>query len=231
MLGQVLGKSTDRGGLPVLGVGRQGQVVVPAPIGRFVDGNGVHVGQVGLGDRHFDVTRTDRVHPVPGFADHPRHCGKGHLLAHRQHQRLEQQREARQLARPGRLHQNHPAIRQLHPRRPHLQIALVLEEVQMPVALDLRVVRRVQAGRLRMHESAARHEVDADRQGLLCRMEIDPLDKPGIGNAEGGFKQLVVHGRAMVSKAECRILPHSALDECIGLKSASRVPPPGCARP
>lgn len=44
-------------------------------------------------------------------------------------------------AQPG--NQSHPAIGQLNPGRAHFEIAFVLKEVEMPVALCLRIVNRM----------------------------------------------------------------------------------------
>src|SRR5881296_993299 len=67
------------------------------------------------------------------------------LMLARQHQDkgFEQQREARQPSGKVRLDQAHRTIGQFHARRAHLQIALMLEEVQVPVALGHCVVNRV----------------------------------------------------------------------------------------
>ena len=46
----------------------------------------------------------------------------------------------RELACPRRLDLPYPAVQQPHPRHTHIEKALVLEEVQMPVALGHRVV-------------------------------------------------------------------------------------------
>jgi leucyl-tRNA synthetase len=232
VFGEMLGQPLDGFGVPALGhehhlalvgVGGDGQVVVPAPVGGLVDGQRRHRGQIGLGHGQRHVAGANRMHPVPGFAHRAGHRRKGHLLGKRQHQRLEEQRETGELAGPVGLDQHHPPVGQLHPGRAHFEVALVLEEVQMPVTLDLGVVHRVHPGGRRMGKAAAGREVDDDRQGLLGGIEIDPLDEPRGGDAEGGFKQLVVHGFAFVSKAERRILPRSASDERIGLNPASRV--------
>ena len=58
-------------------------------------------------------------------------------------ERLEQQREAGEPAAPGRGDLHDLAVGQLHPRKAHLELALVLEEVQVPVGLGDRVVHRM----------------------------------------------------------------------------------------
>jgi hypothetical protein len=51
------------------------------------------------------------MYTVPGLVDQPGDRGKGHLLGHGQNQRLEQQREAGELAKPVGLDQDDPPIR------------------------------------------------------------------------------------------------------------------------
>lgn len=69
----------------------------------------------------------------------------------------------------------------------------MLEEVQMPVAFDLRIVDRMRAFDTGIGEAATRNEIDVNGQMLVLDIEIDPLDVPRIGNAQRGFKDLVLH--------------------------------------
>src|SRR6516225_2237413 len=75
----------------------------------------------------------------------------------------------------------------------------------------------------RRRKPAAGDKVDADRQDLARRVEINAPHVPRFGNAEGGFKQLVLHPRAFASMAECSTMPHSAWFDCRVLRSPSRV--------
>ena len=95
---------------------------------------------------------------MPAFANQPGHGGKRHLTAQGQDQRLEQEREAGKLSRPAGLDQNHPAIRELDPGGAHFEIAFVLEEIEMPVALGLGVVNRMQPFQARVRKAAAASE-------------------------------------------------------------------------
>ena len=72
------------------------------------------------------------MHAVPGFVDQPGDRGKGHLLGQGQHQRLKQQCEARELAKPLGLDLGDPPVGQLDPRGSDLEVAFVLEEVEVP---------------------------------------------------------------------------------------------------
>src|SRR5246127_1085075 len=75
----------------------------------------------------------------------------------------------------------------------------------------------------RRRKPAAGNKVDADRQDLARRVEINAPRVPRFGNAEGGFKQLVLHPRVLASMAECRTMPHSAELDCRVPRSPSRV--------
>ena len=72
------------------------------------------------------ITRRSVV-SVPGLVDHSGDRGKGHLQG--QHQRLEQQREAGELAKPIGLDLDDPPVGQPDPRGSDLKVAFVLEEV------------------------------------------------------------------------------------------------------
>ena len=138
---------------PLDGVGGQGDVVVPARARGLVDGQRLHVAEVSQAQRQLDVALAHRHHPMRRLADDARHRRKRHLLRQHQDQRLEQQREARQPPGEVRLDQTHRAVGQLHPRRAHLQMALVLEEVQVPIGLGDRIVHRMRAFDARLPRS------------------------------------------------------------------------------
>ena len=175
------------------GVGGQGNVVMSARARGLVDGEFAHCGEVGLRQRQLHVALADRGYPVPALADQSRRRGEGHLLAQHQHQRLEQQGEARQFARPRRLDLAYRAVGQPHPRHAYLQEALVLEEIQMPVALGHRVVDRMLAVNPRHREATARRKVHADRERARLRIEIRPGHEPRGADPQRRFKQLFSH--------------------------------------
>src|SRR5690606_11094007 len=114
-----------------------------------------------------------------------------HLPAQTQHQGFEQQGESPQLARPRRIDESHRAVGQLHPWHPDLQKALVLEEVEMPVALRLRVVDRMLPGNPRVLEPVAGTEIHLDRQRPGLRVKPGLADIPGRIHAHRLFKQLL----------------------------------------
>ena len=145
-------------------VGCQGDVVVAAGTRGLVNGQCLHVAEVRPLQGQFDVVPAHRHHPVCRLAHDARHRGKRHLLREHQDQRLEQQGEAGQPAGKLGLDQAHRAIGQLHPRGTNLQVAFVLEEVQVPVRLGYGVVHRVCTFMAGHGEAAASNEIDEYRQ-------------------------------------------------------------------
>lgn len=69
----------------------------------FGDGELAHFGEIGLRQCQFDVALIDRGYPVAAFAHQAVGGSEAHLLAEHEHLRLEQQREAEELAGPRRL--------------------------------------------------------------------------------------------------------------------------------
>ena len=210
--GQIFCEAGDRFGvfalgnehhLPLAHIGGDGQVIVATPAGRFVDRHRGHRRQIGLGQSKIDIVRTDRMDAMPGQTDQLGHGGKGHLLGHGQHQRLEQQREASEFAEPVGLVLDDLPVGQLHARRPDVQEAFVLEEVEVTQAFDLGVVDRMHARHVWHRKPRPGNEIDADGQRLLSRVEIDAVDVPRLGNAQGQFEELVLHPRTLLSSPTC----------------------------
>jgi hypothetical protein len=83
----------------------------------------------------------------------------------------------------------------------------VLKEVEVPQPFGLGVMNPVQYFDPRRRKPAAGDKVDADSQHLARGVEIDAPHVPRFGNAEGGFKQLVLHLWAFASIADCRTMP------------------------
>jgi hypothetical protein len=106
-----------------------------------------HCRQVGLRQEEID-----RSHAVPRLVHQSADCGKGHLLGHGQHQALEQLGQAGNFAEPVGLDLNDPTVGQLHPQRPDLQEAFVLEKIEMSQPLGPGVMNLVQAPRRRAPE-------------------------------------------------------------------------------
>src|SRR6201982_4295013 len=103
------------------------------------------------------------MHPMPGFAHRARDRCKRLLLGPHQHQRLEQQGEPGELADPVGLDDCHLSVRQSNSRNAHLEVTLMLEEVQVTQLLDLRVVNRTFPWHLWMGKAGASGEIDVNR--------------------------------------------------------------------
>jgi hypothetical protein len=77
---------------------------------------------------------------------------------------------------------------QRDPRGSDLEVAFVLEEVEVPQPLGLSVMDPMQLFDPRLRKPAAGDKVDADRQDLAYSVKINTSHAPRVGNAEGGFK-------------------------------------------
>ena len=69
----------------------------------------------------------------------------------------------------------------------------MLEEIEMPQALDLGVVYRMRAREAGCCKPRPGDEIDADCQGLFSSIKNDAVDIPRLGDAQGEFKELVLH--------------------------------------
>ena len=199
------GKGLDARSVPTLGyidnltlecISHQGQIVMPAPARGFNNGRSTHLGQVRSFHGQFDILGANGIYPTPVDAHNPRHGGERHLPGQHEREGLEQQGEAGQLACPVWFDQDDLAIRQGDTGNTGLEMAFVLEEVQVLVTLDLRVVSRMHPFDTRIREAAARHEIEVDGQTSLFGIKINALDGPRIGNAQSRFKDVVLPGRS-----------------------------------
>lgn len=204
---QIVGQALDRPGITALGdeqhgttfgIGGERHVVMAAGSRSLVDSQAGDAREVGLGQREIHVALTNCRHPMPALASQSCHGRERHLAREHQYQRLEQQGETRELPGPVRLHLAHRATGQLHARHADLQIALVLEEVQVPIALAHRIVHRMDAGLSGHGEPAARGKVDADGQRLRRRIQVNGHHMPGLGNTQGSLEKLLVHHGPLV---------------------------------
>ena len=162
---------------------------------RLIDGKRRHIRVVGqtTGDLH--VFLAHRQYPVGRFAHDARHGGKWHLTRQHQDEGFEQQREAVEPSGKVRLNQAYRAAGQLHTRRTHLQVTLVLEEVQVPVVLGHRVVHRMRARMPRHFKAAACLEVNQNGQCLGRLIKVNRCHCPRWCDSKGGFEQLGSHHR------------------------------------
>ena len=155
----------------------------------------------GAQPRSFAGQRLDGLDAAPlGHRQHPtlgRVGGQGDVVMSARPRRLvdgelEQQGKVRQIARPRRLDLPHRAVRQPHPRHAHLQEALVLEEVQMPIAIGHRVVDRMLVGHVRHREATAWRKIHSNRQRARLRVEIRPGHVPRRTDPQNGRNSLSV---------------------------------------
>ena len=82
----------------------------------------------------------------------------------------------------------HRATRQLHARHADLQVALVLDEVEVPITLAERIVHWMDAILFRHGEPATGGEIDAYGQGLCRRVQVNRCHMPRLGNAQDRLK-------------------------------------------
>ena len=140
--------------------------------GCLVDGQLPDFSQVTCGDGEIHITLADRHDSVDRQSGNARHAAKRHLQRQHQHQGLEQEREARQLAGPIGPNLPDAAIGQLDARYPHVEKALVLEEIEMSVALDDGVMDGMFSINFSHLEATAAFEVDLDLEDLLGLIEV-----------------------------------------------------------
>ena len=159
----------------------------------LVDGQCLDIAEVCPLQGQFNVALAQRQHPVGGLPDDACDSGERHLLRQHQHERLEQQREAGQAAGKLGLDQAHRAVGQLHPRGADLQVALVLEEVQVPIRLGDGVVRGMSSLVARDCEAAAGDEIDEHRQPPGPFVKRHRLDGPRCADPQCCLEELVVH--------------------------------------
>jgi hypothetical protein len=120
-----------------------------------------------------------------------RHARKRHLPTQQQHEGLEQQGKSGELAGPRRTYLRNLPVGQLHPRHSHLKLALVLEQVQVPVGLRHRVVHGVLPVGVGDRKVAADLEIHADVQLSLARLEAHPDDVSGRADAQRRLEYLL----------------------------------------
>ena len=98
--------------------------------------------------------------------------------------------EAGQPAHEGGLDLADVPVGKLHARYAHLKEALMLEEVQMAVALHRGVMGRVFSGHPGMTKPAARHKVHGNRQRPGLGIEGHIPYMPGGFNPQGRLEEL-----------------------------------------
>ncbi len=172
-------------------IGEERHVLLSLGAGSLIECHPPYFAEISFAERLVHVARAQRHHPVNREPTDARGARKGRLARQKQHECLKQQREAGELARPGRDDLDDFAVGQLHPRHAHRQVALVLEEVQVPVGLRHRVVDRVLPGLPRHGKAAADLEIHPDAERALLLIKAHPGDKPGRADAQGCLEDLL----------------------------------------
>src|SRR5487761_1180048 len=174
-------------------ISHQRQVVVPSPARGFIDRYRRELREIGFVERELHIALANRVDFVPREVDHPGNRREWHLLAEHQHERFEEQGEAFKLADPFRLDQTYAAVRQANTRQAYLQIAFVLEEVQVPVALGFGVMDRVLSSKFGMRKARTGDEINADREQMLVGIELDALNLPRRLDSKSSIEERIGH--------------------------------------
>ena len=175
---------------PAGGIGRDRHVIMPAGFGGLVDGEFPDLREILPGHDQVHVPFAQTHDPMKTHPGQARHGSKGHLPAKGEDQGLEEQRKAGELPSEWRFHLAHRPIGQSYTRHPNLQDALVLEEVEVPVALHPGVMHGMFSGRFGMSKSAAGHKVHGNRQRPGPRIEGHIPYMPGGFNPQGCLEQL-----------------------------------------
>ena len=174
-----------------IGIGEERHVLAALGPGGLIERHPPHLAEVGRAHRLIHVLLAQRHDPLDRQSTDAPGAREGRLPCQQQHERLKQQREPGELAAPGRGDLNDLAVRQLHPRNLHLELALVLEEVQVPARLGDGVVHRRHTCLPRHGKAAADLEIHPNAELALLRLKVHPGDEPGAADAEGRLEDLL----------------------------------------
>ncbi|OIQ72678.1 hypothetical protein GALL_456950 [mine drainage metagenome] len=169
---------------PPVQIHEQRHVVLPPPGGGLVHRDGLHRAHVHPLAGLLHVVVHQAPEPRIVLADDPGHRLHGHLPHQRHEQGFEQQREPRSRARPRHFHLLHPVLLAAAAGNPRRQVGRVLEEVQMPPGLFLRVMNLRGLPALRAGEGGSSREVDPDVQPPRLGGEHQLLHLPGGGQSK-----------------------------------------------
>jgi hypothetical protein len=189
-----LGRKEELGGVQIH---EQRDVLVPALACRLVQADRADLGEIRRRTSFADVMMEHPPDARVVLADELRDRLDRHLLDQRQHERLEEQREAAARPRPRHLDQPDPARVAANPRDARVQMCLVLKEVQMAPALLRRVVCPAPLSpALRAGEGRTPLEVEVHVQSTSLGVERRPHNAPRPSQAQGLLEELsVTHGQ------------------------------------
>ena len=125
---------------------------------------------------------------MPRQINDPRDCSEWHLLRELQHERLEQQREAAELANPTRLNQTHEAIGQAHPRHAYFEEHSCWKKLRCRRRLTCVSCTGCSPGNSDISKPGACNEVNSNVELPLSSIEVNTMDVPGSRDAQGGFE-------------------------------------------
>ena len=181
--GNSIGAATiaDEGDAAAIDIDDQGDVVVPAPGGRFVDGNARDTPKVHARHCVLDVVEHNAPKPFVGDLHELAGCNCDRQMHGKCHGgRLEQQRETGAGPRPRHVDLTHAALAAFDARCPRGDKRLILEEVEVAPCFLGGVVHRHAAGAaLRAIEARARLEVEMDIEAALIIVEVGRRHEPG----------------------------------------------------
>lgn len=141
-------------------------VTLAAPRGGFVDADGGHVAQIQLPQHAADVVVHDAPQPLVGDLQLPGDGQHWHLLDQRHGGLLEQQGEVTAWPRPGHLDALDAMLRALGAGHAGVQVAVVLEEVQVPPGLVGEIVSQAGLAAVRTGVEAAPLGLDVEVQAM-----------------------------------------------------------------
>ena len=151
-------------------IGEECHILVTLGSGGLIERYPPQFAEVGRTERLVHVQLAQRLDPKHGQPGDARCPGEGRLARQQQYECFELQREPAQLATPDRGHLRDLNLGRLHPGTPHLELALVLEEVQVPTDID--VVDWIHTGLPRRGNGAAYLEIDTDVEFSLIQIEV-----------------------------------------------------------
>jgi hypothetical protein len=141
-----------------------GHVTMASPGTGFVNRDRSHLRPRVLGVGGFNIMGRHAPEPgivLPKSICHRRHR---HLAAQQHSQGLKKQRKAAAFPRPGHRYAQNSVFRAIAARHPSFQEALILEEVQMPPALDAGVMSRAKLAALWAAKAPALLEIQLQKQ-------------------------------------------------------------------
>src|SRR5690554_6076499 len=175
-----------------LHVEKHRHVALAAPGRGFVDADGGYVAQIQLPEHAANVVVDDAPQSLIGDLQLPGDGQHRHLLDQRHGGLLEQQGEVAARPRPGHLDALDAMLRALGARHAGVQVAVMLEEIQVPPGLVGEIVSRTGLAALRAGVEAASLGLDVEIQpmGRYGSIQVLILEDPGRLQAQAEGQNL-----------------------------------------